>query len=83
MSLTPWVISRIRTFVPVIVGVVVVWLEQQLHAEIDEASVAAAAVGIVTAVYYELVRRLERRWPRLGWLLGYPSPPVYVRSRRP
>jgi len=76
-GLTSWVISRIRTFVPLAAGAVIVWIEHELAVEIDDAAVIPVVYMVTVAAYYEIVRRLERRWPKWGWLLGYPSEPAY------
>lgn len=79
-GLTPYVISRIRTFVPIAVGAALVWVNTRYGIAVDEvtsASMATVVTGLVAGVYYDIVRRLEKRWPRWGWLLGYPSQPSY------
>ena len=72
--------SLIRTYVPIIVGALASYL-LTLGVEID----ADAQLGLVlflTALlqggYYLLVRVLERRYPKLGLLLGSESQPKYV-----
>ncbi len=70
------VISQIRTLVPVLVG----WVGARLLSwgfDIDEATVSNALIVIVSAVWYAAVRWAERRWPRIGWLLGVPKQPTY------
>jgi hypothetical protein len=71
-----WVISQIRTIVPVVAG----WIAAQALAagfELDRASLESVLTVVATLAYYTAARALERRWPRLGWLLGYPKPPSY------
>jgi len=67
-----FVVSLIRTYVPVIVGGVVSWLTAKGVAvdPQDAVTLAVALTGIVSAVYYFVVRWLENRWPKFGWLLG-------------
>ena len=77
--LTNYVTSGIRTGVPALVGWLLGWL---VTWGLDvPASVRAWAVGLLTfallMAYYLLVRLLEQRWPRLGWLLGSPTKPRY------
>lgn len=80
-----YVISLIRTYVPVGVGAVLSFLlvHYGLHpsAAIASAVTAALTAGI-TAVYYAAVRALEHKFPWLGVLIGAPAKPVYVPSRK-
>jgi len=74
------VVSLIRTYVPLAVGVAVTYLAQTLGVVLDEdtsATASSAAVAIVTAVYYAAARALESRWPALGVLLGAARAPSY------
>jgi len=68
------IVSYIRTLVPIAVGAVVSW--GILPASLSDQA-AAAATGAVIGLYYVLVRLLERKWPKLGWLLGTPKAPTY------
>lgn len=64
--------SIIRTYIPLLVG----WIVAQLSSasiEIDPVTVTT----VVTAVYYAIVRALEAKFPKVGWLLGKASPPTY------
>lgn len=75
-----YVISLIRTWVPVGVGLVITWLARKLGVVLDEdtsAAASAVAAAVVTAVYYAAARALESRWPALGVLLGAPKTPSY------
>lgn len=66
----------IRTIVPMIVG----WIVSVLTGwglDADSATVTQLVVAIVGAVYYIIVRLLEKKFPKLGWLLGSPKTPVY------
>lgn len=69
------VTSLIRTYTPVLVGwlIGVGLLPSSLS---DEAG--AALTGLIIGAYYLLVRLLESRWPKLGWLLGAPKAPTYT-----
>ena len=71
------VLSFIRTFVPVIVGALVAWL-QPLGIQIDTVAAASIATAVFTAVYYTAARLLEKHFPKAGWLLGAPRQPVYA-----
>jgi hypothetical protein len=58
--------------VPVAVGAALVWLATTLGIGLDDgtsAAVTAAAVGIVTSVYYAAARAVEARWPAVGRVL--------------
>lgn len=75
-----YLISLIRTAVPVGIGAVLAWLASRAGIVLDDdssAGLVAAAVGLTVAAYYALVRALESRWPWFGLLLGKPATPVY------
>lgn len=79
-----FLISVIRTAVPVAVGAVLAWLASRAGIILDADSSAAlttSAVAVSVAVYYALARALETRWPWLGVLLGRRAKPVYEVSR--
>lgn len=72
--------SLIRTYVPLIVSFALAWLARTWGFIIDEESTAAAhtlVMGVVFAVYYTLVRVLERKLPWVGTLLGTAKAPTY------
>lgn len=74
--MSDYVISLIRTVVPMAVG----WLATVLIGagiEFDTVALEAALVSLISAAWYALTRWLETRYPRFGWLLGYPSSPAY------
>lgn len=84
-NLSNWVISLIRTYVPLWVGAGVVIVQgylsdhQILWITIDSQQAAAWATGIAVSLYYLVARLLERKWPKLGGiLLGHTGKPVYV-----
>lgn len=66
--------SLVRTYVPVVVGLLVTW--GVLPSNLSEEA-GAVAMALVTGLYYLAVRLAERRWPILGWLLGSPRQPSY------
>ncbi len=75
-----FVISLIRTWVPAAVAAVVAYVIT-LGVEFDaaaEAQVSAAAVLVVSALYYGVVRALENKWPAFGRLLGVAKAPTYT-----
>ena len=64
--------SLIRTYVPIAVGALLSWLIT-LGVTLDpsvEAGLVTALTGVLIAVYYTVVRLLEKRWPALSVLLG-------------
>jgi hypothetical protein len=76
-----FLVSLIRTWVPVGVGSVFGWLLSldvfNVSAE-DQAEVTAAVVAGSIALYFAGVRIVERKWPKVGWLLGVAKQPEYV-----
>jgi hypothetical protein len=78
--MSQYVVSVIRTWVPIIVGYFIGWL-LSLGIEVSEDAQAALTLAlgaIATALYYAAVRWLETRFPNAGALLGYIRQPVYV-----
>lgn len=77
-------ISIIRTGVPYLVGLVVSWVATLgIHVPDDvKMQLTGAGVFVVGTIYYAVVRKLEQKWPAVGWLLGSPSQPFYE-SRKP
>lgn len=71
--------SVIRTTIPYLVGAIVSWLTTKgLHvSEGIAASVTAYLTFLVGTFYYLAARALEKKWPKLGYLLGIPSEPMY------
>lgn len=77
------IISQIRTFVPIAVGVILSWLASKgIHPSVSQADMAAgiaALTGFFTAVYYTIIRLFEKYVsPKFGWLLGYAQKPSYA-----
>jgi hypothetical protein len=71
--------ALIRTAVPLLVALLVQWAARR-DLVIDSATQSAIISILSTlsgAVYYAVVRFLERRWPKAGWLLGSPHVPYY------
>lgn len=80
MNLSPFVISQIRTYVPVAVGALLTWLASSLKIVIDPSSqtaLVALCTAVLSAVYYLLVRVLEKWQPKLGVFLGVAAKPAY------
>lgn len=75
-----FVISNIRTYVPLGMGLLLTWIAAQTHFVLSphsEATLTGLAVALVSAGYYSLVRLLEHWQPKLGVLLGVPAKPDY------
>ena len=72
--------SIVRTLVPLIVSVLVGWGLADTNLTDP---VTAVLTILVTALYYIVVRLLEQHWSKIGWLLGYPSQPVYAKRGIP
>lgn len=74
------VISYIRTGAALLAGVIATWLATHLNVVLDDntqAMLAGLFTAVAGAVYYGVVRALESRWPKLGFLLGVPRTPDY------
>ena len=74
-----YVKSLVRTWVPVAVAAIVTAL---VHAGIplpagSRTTLASLIGGVVGAGWYALVRLVEKKHPKLGWLLGTPGAPSY------
>lgn len=80
-----YVLSLIRTYVPVGVGAVLSYTAVRWGIAVPEKISAEATVvltGAAIAAYYGIVRSLEKRWPAFGKLLGSKAKPVYVEPPR-
>lgn len=81
--ISDFVLSLIRTYLPIAVGSALVWAAAQTDIVIEPDSangVIAVAVALVSGAYYLVARWLEGRWPWLSILLGTPpkvSTPTY------
>lgn len=79
--MSDYLLSLIRTWVPIAVGVALTWIAVHWSIVLPEdlsTQASMAVTGLVVAVYYGLVRALELRWPWVGRLLGAARPPAYV-----
>lgn len=72
------VISLIRTYTPILAGSLLSWLALD---EATSTSAVTALTGIFIALYYTVVRLLERKFPRFGILLGSTREPEYAESK--
>lgn len=80
-----YLLSLIRTWVPIAVGAVLSWLAVKYGVAVPESisnEVTVALTGVVIGVYYAVVRALEKQWPAFGKLLGAARKPVYVEPSR-
>jgi len=80
------VTSWIRSVVPIIVGALASWLAAKTGFVIDEASqvgLVTAFTGLLSGLYYVIVRWLETKQPQFGWLLGLPKQPGYSDAPAP
>lgn len=78
MTLSTLIPSLIRTYVPIAVGALIAWLIT-LGVTLEEAVEQGLTVfltGLLIAVYYTVVRVLEKRWPALSVLLGSSTMPA-------
>lgn len=82
--MSQYIVSVIRTWVPIIVG----WLVSQLLIigvvlDEDTSKLLESAISAVTiALYYALARWLETKFPNAGVLLGWIRQPVYVDPKK-
>jgi uncharacterized membrane protein (DUF441 family) len=81
--MSDYLISLIRTWVPVGIGSALAWLATfgvDLDAD-TQAGLVVTLTAVVIAVYYAVVRKLEQRWPAIGRVLlglGAAKTPVYA-----
>lgn len=74
-----FVTSSIRTYVPIIVGAFVAWLSLK-GIKLDSQTVLALGTGLgglIAALYYFAIRLIEKKYPKVGILLGSASQPSY------
>lgn len=82
--LNDYMISLVRTYVPMAIAAALTWLALRYGIVLDEDvsnKLTVAIVGLVLAVYYGVIRALEMRWPWFGKLLGSSKKPVYREVR--
>jgi uncharacterized membrane protein YeaQ/YmgE (transglycosylase-associated protein family) len=77
MSKDDLLVSIRRTVVPIIVGVLA---GSFLSPHVDLGALEHVVSGVVSAVYYVVLRLGEARIPQLGRLLGAMKQPTYVTS---
>lgn len=75
--------SIIRTVVPIIVGAIITFFASKgitFDAQF-EANLLLMLQTLFSGLYYIVVRALETRFPRAGWLLGSVKQPEYTDPR--
>jgi len=80
-----YLLSLLRTAVPAAIGALLSWLAVEHGIVVPEGLSNEATIwltGGVVTLYYGIVRALEKRWPRIGILLGAARKPLYVEPRR-
>lgn len=80
--LTDYLLSLIRTWVPVGVGAALTWLAMHFNIVLDadmSTTAATVATGLIVGAYYALVRALETQWPGFGRLLGKKAGVTYLK----
>ena len=77
MNLNSFFISALRTVTGMVVGVLVVYLAR-LGISTDAGVLETLLFGLASSGYYLAVRAIETKFPKAGWLLLYPVPPVYA-----
>jgi hypothetical protein len=81
--MSDFVISQIRTYTPMVAGVVIAWLLAQgiLDEETSKTmliNMTALLTGLFSGLYYFIVRILAGWKPAFGILLGVNKAPEYV-----
>lgn len=71
--------SVIRTFTAIAVGFLLGWLGSDVVG-VNEATLTPLVSAAFAAVYHAAVRAIEHKWPKAGYLLGWPVPPTYTKS---
>jgi len=74
------VIGFIRTAVPAAVGALLAYVATRLGVTEPLPDLGPWSVAVATALYWAAAMALAKRWPRAGWLLGYPKAPEYPRT---
>lgn len=77
--MTDLLTSITRTIIPTIIGWIVggLALVGVTIPESVQGWISGLLVFLVALIWYVVVRALEHKWPKLGWLLGVPKKPVY------
>lgn len=80
--MSDFVVSLIRTNVPIAAGSFIGWLISLglVVPESAEVPLTAGIQALSIAGYYTGARWLEKRWPAAGYLLGTKAEPTYDRD---
>lgn len=72
--------SIVRTVVPIVAGAIITFFASKGITFDDQfqANLLFVLQGMITGLYYIIVRVLEQRFPRFGWLLGSAKKPEYT-----
>lgn len=73
-----FLVSLKRTIVPIVVGSIAASF---VGPHVDLGSLDNVVSGLISAVYYSVVRYVEMFRPNIGLLLGARKLPIYVDSR--
>lgn len=71
-------VSIKRTLIPIIVGAVAASF---LAGYVDPVALERVLSGVISAVYYVVVRLIETKYPQVGILLGDKAQPVYEKPK--
>lgn len=77
--MSDFLVSQIRTHVPVLVGTLISFLTT-LGLDLDvetQAGLIAGLTGVIISLYYLIVRLIEKKFPKVGILLGSTKTPNY------
>lgn len=77
--MSDFLVSQIRTHVPVLVGTLISFLAT-LGLDLDvktQAGLIAGLTGVIISLYYLIVRLIEKKFPKVGILLGSTKTPNY------
>lgn len=80
MNLSDLIVSYIRTYVPIGLGVALTYLGKHLGIVEPDPGTIAWVTGAVVAGYYTLARFAESKVPALGFLLGSTKQPTYDKA---
>lgn len=73
--------SFIRTYLPLVAGLLGTFLLKKFGVEVDTATAGAVVTVVISAVYYTIARFLEvfasEKW---GYVLGFRAAPTYGQS---
>jgi peptidoglycan biosynthesis protein MviN/MurJ (putative lipid II flippase) len=76
MTLTDFGVGAVRTLVTAVMGAATTWLIKQ-GIDIDQASATMLVQSVVTGLYWMVISKISKRFPKAQWALGYPIAPSY------